>query len=120
MANNAHRLVLFMGGARSGKSSFADSCGRAFSRVIYFATAHHSMGADGEMDERIAKHLARRPKEWKTMEPPATIDDLLSTALLEKPDNRGVQQSDVVRAACAQHQAIRKFCAQHCLAFGIV
>jgi adenosylcobinamide kinase/adenosylcobinamide-phosphate guanylyltransferase len=86
MANNAHRLVLFMGGARSGKSSFADSCGRAFSRVIYFATAHHSMGADGEMDERIAKHVARRPKEWKTMEPPATIDDLLSAALMEKPE----------------------------------
>jgi adenosylcobinamide kinase/adenosylcobinamide-phosphate guanylyltransferase len=86
MASNAHRLILLMGGARSGKSSFADNCGRFFSRVIYFATAHHNMGADGEMDERIAKHVARRPKEWKTMEPPATIDDLLNTALAEKPD----------------------------------
>jgi adenosylcobinamide kinase/adenosylcobinamide-phosphate guanylyltransferase len=86
MASNAHRSVLLMGGAPSGKNSFADSCGRAFSRVIYFATAHHSMGGDGEMDERIAKHVARRSKDWKTMEPPATIDDLLNTALIEKPD----------------------------------
>lgn len=81
-----YRIVLLLGGARSGKSYFAENCAAQFSNVIYFATAQHSKGADSEMDERIAKHVARRPSHWKTMEPPATIDALVAQVQSQKPD----------------------------------
>ncbi len=83
--SDKHRIVLLVGGARSGKSTFADNCGRGFSRVIYFATARR-MSGDGEMNDRIAKHVARRPQHWKTMEPPSTFEDLLALVDAEKPE----------------------------------
>jgi adenosylcobinamide kinase/adenosylcobinamide-phosphate guanylyltransferase len=77
-------LVLLMGGARSGKSRFAERCGLAFSKVIYFATAHRKEN-DSEMTDRIAKHRARRPASWITMEPPSTLEELLAAVQSETP-----------------------------------
>jgi adenosylcobinamide kinase/adenosylcobinamide-phosphate guanylyltransferase len=68
-------IALVLGGARSGKSSFAESCAHQFPTVTYFATAQVVAG-DKEMEHRIAKHQKRRPTHWKTVEPPNTIDHL--------------------------------------------
>jgi len=57
---------LILGGARSGKSSFAEQraveCGL---RVVYIATAE---AGDGEMAERIRHHQACRPDQWQSVE----------------------------------------------------
>ncbi|MHB8781064.1 MAG: bifunctional adenosylcobinamide kinase/adenosylcobinamide-phosphate guanylyltransferase [Candidatus Geothermincolia bacterium] len=70
----AGRLVLVLGGARSGKSGFAQALAAERSevagapgRVCYIATAD---AGDGEMAERIEHHRASRPQEWTTVELP--------------------------------------------------
>lgn len=59
-------MKLITGGARSGKSTFAESLMKDYREVCYIATARPS--DDEEMKERIAKHRARRPDHWHTLE----------------------------------------------------
>ena len=61
------RRTLVLGGARSGKSAFAESLLEAQPRVVYVATATADAG-DAEWTERIARHRARRPAHWQTAE----------------------------------------------------
>lgn len=62
------KLVLFTGGARSGKSARAEQyAGRLGEPVIYLATAE---ARDDEMRARIADHQSRRPAAWTTREEP--------------------------------------------------
>jgi adenosylcobinamide kinase/adenosylcobinamide-phosphate guanylyltransferase len=63
-------LTLIIGGARSGKSTFAESFCGAASRVVYVATATSS---DDEMRERIDHHRAARQASWQTVEEPLGI-----------------------------------------------
>ena len=59
-------IILVTGGARSGKSSFAESlCKNQNNRTAYIAT---SIAFDDEMKNRVKKHQESRPKEWKTYE----------------------------------------------------
>ena len=66
---------LVLGGARSGKSLFAEqqamNSGLA---VTYLATAERR---DGEMSRRIAHHQARRPAHWGCIEEPLRLADTL-------------------------------------------
>ncbi len=65
------RFVLVLGGARSGKSSFAERlAAHSGRRVAFVATATAS---DEEMRERIARHRAARPGEWVTIEEPLDL-----------------------------------------------
>ncbi|MGQ9501772.1 MAG: bifunctional adenosylcobinamide kinase/adenosylcobinamide-phosphate guanylyltransferase [Anaerolineae bacterium] len=60
------KMVFITGGARSGKSRFAEMLARRHhGRVCYIATA---MIADEEMERRVALHRQRRPPEWDTLE----------------------------------------------------
>ncbi len=64
------RTALVLGGARSGKSRFAeqmieDALGDRYSGATYVATAEPR---DAEMAERIARHRARRSGRWQTVE----------------------------------------------------
>lgn len=64
------RLILILGGARSGKSSYAEMLATRMARgasVVYVATA---TPGDDEMRERIVRHQASRPAEWRTIEEP--------------------------------------------------
>lgn len=59
------RIVLVTGGARSGKSSFAESLYKDTNDVVYIATMR---ACDSEMEDRIKLHRQSRPKEWVTFE----------------------------------------------------
>jgi len=59
-------LILVTGGARSGKSTFAEEKIKGFGeKILYIATA---IGFDDEMKERIRKHRLQRPESWDTLE----------------------------------------------------
>ena len=65
------RLVLFIGGARSGKSRLAERfLLRQGGSLHYLATAE---AGDAEMADRIARHRADRGKGWQTQEVPLDL-----------------------------------------------
>ena len=72
------RLVLVLGGARSGKSSYAESLVRDWPAPwIYIATAQ---ALDDEMRQRIADHRRRRAAGWETVEAPLRVADAVADA----------------------------------------
>ena len=71
------RIVLFTGGARSGKSMRAEQyAARLSEHVTYLATAE---AGDDEMRARIAHHRRRRPAAWKTIEAPRNVAAALAS-----------------------------------------
>ncbi|HEY3609928.1 MAG TPA: bifunctional adenosylcobinamide kinase/adenosylcobinamide-phosphate guanylyltransferase [Pseudonocardiaceae bacterium] len=74
-----HR-TLVLGGARSGKSGYAEGLLPSTAPVTYVATARRDR-ADTEWEARIAGHIDRRPKAWRTVEPgPDDLAELIVTA----------------------------------------
>jgi adenosylcobinamide kinase/adenosylcobinamide-phosphate guanylyltransferase len=74
--------VLVLGGARSGKSAFAEKLLADEPEVFYAATAPLYEG-DAEWSERVARHRDARPARWRTIEvgdAPNRLADLLRTA----------------------------------------
>lgn len=59
------RIVLVTGGARSGKSTYAESLFKESLDVAYIAT---SRVQDSEMQDRVMMHRKSRPSEWRTFE----------------------------------------------------
>src|SRR5262245_3675076 len=68
--------TLVLGGARSGKSAYAEGLLPA-DDATYVATARHDPD-DAEWQQRIATHVARRPPGWRTVEPDDLPDCLIS------------------------------------------
>lgn len=66
------RIILVTGGARSGKSSFAEGIYKDTKDVVYIATARIT---DDEMRDRIFLHKKQRPKEWSTFEANYSLKD---------------------------------------------
>ena len=68
-------LQLILGGARSGKSRLAEKLATDSQlAVTYIAT---SQPLDGEMNDRVAHHRARRPAEWALIEEPVELARVL-------------------------------------------
>jgi adenosylcobinamide kinase/adenosylcobinamide-phosphate guanylyltransferase len=61
-------VTLVLGGARSGKSRYAESLLRSHPEVTYVAPGPVPDGSDPEWAERIRAHQARRPAGWSTLE----------------------------------------------------
>ena len=72
------KIVLVTGGARSGKSRFAEQyAAKHGNRIAYIATAQIY---DEEMAHRVKLHQVRRPVEWDTFEAPFEAEKILREA----------------------------------------
>jgi adenosylcobinamide kinase/adenosylcobinamide-phosphate guanylyltransferase len=75
-----HDKHLFLGGARSGKSTMAEQAASEWLRtnphgkVVYIATAQT---LDEEMQQRVAYHQQSRPANWELIEEPLALAELL-------------------------------------------
>ena len=78
----AKQLTLILGGARSGKSRYAEELAAAGSSVLYVATAE---ARDDDMRQRIAAHQAQRPSSWSTLESPRAAASAIDEALQRLP-----------------------------------
>jgi adenosylcobinamide kinase/adenosylcobinamide-phosphate guanylyltransferase len=68
-------VTLVLGGARSGKSAFAEGLVAGHRRgCVYLATAEIH---DDEMKERVRLHRARRDAQWRTVEAPLDLSGRL-------------------------------------------
>lgn len=84
------KTIFVTGGARSGKSTFAETLALEFSAPLcYLATAQ---ALDAEMDARIIKHRQRRGDVWRTIEEPL----LLAGVLTDLDDGYGAVLVDCV------------------------
>lgn len=71
------KSLLVLGGARSGKSRYAQMRADATRlKPIFIATAQ---AHDVEMEERIARHRADRPARWETVEAPLELPRAIAT-----------------------------------------
>jgi adenosyl cobinamide kinase/adenosyl cobinamide phosphate guanylyltransferase len=73
------QLILFLGGARAGKSTravrLAEERERSSgSEVCFIATAQ---ALDEDMSARIGRHQTERPAHWRTIEEPYQLDEAL-------------------------------------------
>jgi adenosylcobinamide kinase / adenosylcobinamide-phosphate guanylyltransferase len=88
----AEGFTLVTGGARSGKSSYAERlAGKAGRPVLFVATAE---ARDDDMRQRIERHRASRPAQWQTVEEP------LSVAVAIRARVAGSQPAPVVVLDC--------------------
>lgn len=83
------KLILLLGGARSGKSRTAEQMAARLGgeRVLYVATAS---AGDEEMRQRIRNHQQQRPSGWRTVEAPLRLAETL----------RAVELPEVVLLDC--------------------
>ena len=78
-----NELTFILGGARSGKSSYAQTlAAKCPGTVLYVATA---TAGDEEMTVRIAAHKASRPSTWQTLETPLQVGAAVKSSAA-KPD----------------------------------
>jgi adenosylcobinamide kinase/adenosylcobinamide-phosphate guanylyltransferase len=76
------KLIFITGGARSGKSNFAEKMALSSGKkVTYLATGQP---LDQEMADRIKKHQTKRPTGWETYEEPIEVCELVSRLGKEK------------------------------------
>ncbi|MFA5778878.1 MAG: bifunctional adenosylcobinamide kinase/adenosylcobinamide-phosphate guanylyltransferase [Elusimicrobiota bacterium] len=78
------KIIFILGGARSGKSSYAIELAKKEKNVLFAATAKPS---DSEMKERIEKHKKTRPKNFKMVEIKEDLSEIFkehfNTAILD-------------------------------------
>jgi adenosylcobinamide kinase / adenosylcobinamide-phosphate guanylyltransferase len=66
------KIIYVTGGARSGKSAYAQEVAEQYTDVAYIATAE---AGDSEMQERILLHQQSRPQTWATIEASANLPE---------------------------------------------
>jgi adenosylcobinamide kinase/adenosylcobinamide-phosphate guanylyltransferase len=88
METHTKTITLVLGGARSGKSRYAQQIASRFERVTFIATGR---AGDAEMRRKIARHRGERPAAWKSVEAPLNLDQTIRSES---------QKADVVLVDC--------------------
>ena len=131
------RCILILGGARSGKSRFAESLASTISdRVLFIATAE---AFDEEMKIRIAEHQRQRPRSWQTLEVPTDVSNaiaaqignaevvlidcltlLVSNLMKERGHSRSLNTQDAEKQVTAEIEKLAEFMQKTSATFIIV
>jgi len=74
-SNRNNTVTLLLGGARSGKSHYAQQLGQQAERVVFVATAR---AGDDEMRRKIDLHRSSRPQHWQTVEEPLALAETIA------------------------------------------
>ena len=74
-SNRNKTVTLLLGGARSGKSHYAQQLGQQAERVVFVATAQ---AGDDEMRRKIDLHRSSRPQHWQTVEEPLALAETIA------------------------------------------
>ena len=92
------KLTLILGGARSGKSTFAENRAKELGgeSVLYVATSETK---DEEMQKRVAKHRTERPPNWETVEAPRNV----AQAIRQVRSDAGIVLLDCMTFMVANH-----------------
>ena len=72
------RLTFVLGGARSGKSSYAERLAMETGEAVLFVAT--AQPGDEEMAARIARHRVERPQTWTTLEAPTHVGEAIERA----------------------------------------
>jgi adenosylcobinamide kinase/adenosylcobinamide-phosphate guanylyltransferase len=73
------KVILLLGGARSGKSYLAQEMAKKMAGdVLFVATA---TAGDEDMRQRIEKHLQNRPSNWRTLEAPLHVGNRIEAGM---------------------------------------
>ena len=72
----ACRSLLVLGGARSGKSAYAQAAAEASGLDLVFVATAEAL--DGEMAARIARHAEMRDERWCLIEAPLALDRIIA------------------------------------------
>ncbi|MDC7125363.1 MAG: bifunctional adenosylcobinamide kinase/adenosylcobinamide-phosphate guanylyltransferase [Spirochaetales bacterium] len=80
------KIILVLGGTKSGKTSFAQNEASKLARltgknISYIATAR---ALDQGMKDRIKRHKESRPNKWETWEEPLNVSEILTKAAMNK------------------------------------
>ena len=81
-------IIFITGGAKSGKSKFAESLAFKREKRVYLAT---SVPLDNEMKKRVEKHREQRGQDWITIEAYRNLDEVLKGT---------VENTDVILLDC--------------------
>lgn len=104
-------IHLILGGARSGKSSFAEKQAKQNeaddqAQVYYLATAQ---SLDSEMSLRIKQHQQQRPEHWSLVESPIKLANALEQLVLtHQSEHRSEHQSSYKKNHKKEHKAQHK------------
>ncbi|MCE2516339.1 MAG: bifunctional adenosylcobinamide kinase/adenosylcobinamide-phosphate guanylyltransferase [Alphaproteobacteria bacterium] len=85
MTSSPRQILLALGGARSGKSDYAENAALAMAnagqphgapRPLYYLATGQAF--DGEMEQRIARHQDRRSAQFQTIEEPLQLAEVIA------------------------------------------
>jgi adenosylcobinamide kinase/adenosylcobinamide-phosphate guanylyltransferase len=85
----AKQTILLLGGARSGKSRYAQQLARQLGDKVLFVATGEAL--DEEMQARIIEHRKNRPESWRTLEIPVDIGERIE---------KGIGDAEVVVIDC--------------------
>jgi len=95
--------TLVLGGARSGKSAYAENLAKQTNKVVvYLATAQVR---DKAIAERVSLHQQSRPADWLTVESPLELGAMLREYAVE---------GTVVLVDCLTMWVTNMLCEEHC------